>query len=906
MKKSFLLLICWLLTSNVTLGQPHQSNPSIVEEVEPIDIEVLFEYRNQMRVNSKTGDVDVRDVLKARQAANFLAQKNGQQKKAGINWESIGPTNVGGRTRAILVDKDNSQKLFAGSVSGGLFTSNDGGETWMDHPQNQDFNTLSVSAITQASNDDIYFGTGEFISGLEFGESKLGASKVPGGGMYKSTDGGVTFQLLESTVPTFTNSTLTNLDWVTVQDIEVSPTDVNRIYVATNRGLQISQDGGETWSKANGVPANVVAYDVIIVGDGKAHVVAGSRYYQAANGLDFDDEFTSSGFPGKFEISPGNKVIAMSPTDNDYLYIATMTGAGCLRKIWQSKNGGETWVIIGQGTSGSDHQGNLQLFDPMSNGLGCVGWYSMALTVDPTDRERIFLGSVTLWSWSPEDSWNQLDGGSAPYYISQNKHTLVFDPNDAEKLYIGSDGGLTRSTNAGGLFPTFQYINDGYTTAQLYGVAANLDASLIIGGTQGSGTVFFEPTGTSEFTDAPYITGMVGGFCEISKMNPLAVFAMGPNGRLKRTGSFAPPMASFFDQNADCNPDAGSGACNSDGELDGNPLYITPFVLWEDFVDNLVNGTQKTKLITGACDGRVWMSEGVLDFTTVPSWRQIGKFAGSRCVSALAFSNDGKIVYVGTTDGRMMSIDLSFETPVTNESVIAPEQYITDIDVDFNPNHIVVSLGEYGREQNVMESFNARSVNPTYQSMQYNLPLMPVYSITMNKYSPNSIIVGTELGIWEYDVAATTWTEENDQIGRVPVHNLQFEEQLLFVGCEVLYAATHGRGVYRTTDFTFPTCDTSIGVGIDNSSAGISSLELFPNPMQENSRLEFHLTKATELILKIFDYQGKVVHSESLGKRNIGGHSLTLEGRSLNLSGGIYLVSLEGEGQRLSRKLVIR
>ncbi|MEZ4883633.1 MAG: T9SS type A sorting domain-containing protein [Chitinophagales bacterium] len=860
-----------------------------------------YEYIRQMKANLKTGHIEAADLVKAQQAADKLA-KNRTKKADQIHWKFLGPTSVGGRTRAILVDKDNSQRMIIGGVSGGIFTSNDGGLNWTDHPQNTEFLSLSISAIAQAPNGDIYVGTGENFDGRSYGEGKLGNSVLPGTGVYKSTDRGNSFQLLASTIPNLNNgsSNIYNRDWAAIQDIEVHPNNSNWVYVATSRSLQISQDGGETWSKANGIPTTSVAYDIAVAEDGTAHAVVGSRYYQAIDGLNFTGEFTGTSL-GQFEISSGNKVLAMSPSDNDYLYIVTVKSNGCLRKVWQSKDGGEIWIIIGEGDN--------TFFNPMRNGNSCQGWYDLCVTVDPANKERIFLGGVTLWSWSPEDSWNQLDGGASPYDVHPDKHTLVFDPNNSNTLYIGSDGGITRSLNAQNLYPTFEAINQNYFATQFYGIAANIEGN-VIGGTQDNGTVFVAPDGSSIYDGGqPYITGGDGGFCDISKLKPLATFVSSVNGGIKRSGSAKPPFSSFFDYNADCAPTNPEGSCNPDGHLDGNPLYITPFILWEDVFANAIDpSVQKTKFITGACDGRVWMTEGALDFTAIPSWKQIGKFVASRCISALTVSYDGTTVYAGTADGRMMCIsNLDSDNPSTKEFLIegAIGQYISSIDVDYNNGHIVVGLGNYGRDQNIVKSFNANSVIPTFSSIQHNLPLMPVYTVAQNKFNVSPLVVGTELGIWMYDENTQTWTEENGSMGRVPVHSLRFQ-QVKAAHCGVLYAGTHGRGIYRSTDFLLPDCEDIFPgdtVGIEHLNQ-ISQLQLYPNPMSKKSTLEVTLIEAADLQLQIFDLQGRIVRQQYLGE--LAAHNHKIDIQRGDLVAGEYVVVLQSKNGRASKKMLVK
>ncbi len=872
------------------------------------DISDTQTYLMSMKVNPVTGQIPLEDVFQARQTADKLAQ-NPTAKSSEINWEFMGPNNIGGRTHAILIDKDNSQRIIAGCVSGGIFTSNNGGLNWNDHPQNQEFATLSISAIVQTPNGDIYIGTGVNYDGRAYGKGKTGNIVLPGNGMYKSTDGGTTFHPLETTIPSlnFIGGYFYNQDWACIKTLAVSPVNNNHLYAATSHGLQVSEDGGNTWFKPNGIPSSSIVYDVEVAIDGRAHVLADDTYYQAHNGFDFTNEFTGQ-LAGQFEHSLENKNIAISPSDNNYLYIVTGTPSkivegntttyypsfGCLRKVWQSKNGGNTWEVFLDGETSS--------FDPMYNNYNCYGQYSLCLSVDPHNSERIFLGSHTLWSWSADEGWKQLDVGESSHPINRPKTSLAIDPEDSNTMYIGTTSGIAKSANTNSLSPAFTEINEGYFTAQLYGIAANINGQ-VMGGAQSNGIILVEPKNQEDSSlKGTFLSDATGGFCEFSKLKPSALFAAKHNGAIMRTPNSSTPLSSFFDENTDCVPHPETGECYSNERLDGYPLFITPFTLWEDLFSNLPNEQRKSMFITGACDGAVWMTEEALNFSKTPTWRKIGQFQSNRCISAIAVSYNGKSVFIGTDDGRMLHItDIDNDIPTSNEFQASIPQYISSIAMHSN-KHIIVGLGNYGLEQNVIESFNATSENPTFTSLQHNLPLMPVYSVAIDVFNPNNILVGTELGVWQYDGTSQTWTENNGIMGRVPVHSLRFE-QMGPVGCEVLYAGTHGRGIYRTTDFTLAGCNTDI-VGIDSLEEQVSSFQLFPNPMETHSHLKFNLTEPTALTLQIFDLQGRVVHKQNMGILTAQSHQILIE--KGELTSGIYYVQLQSGNKQMGQKLLVK
>ncbi|MEO5676119.1 MAG: hypothetical protein ABIQ84_01105, partial [Usitatibacter sp.] len=163
----------------------------------------------------------------------------GRPKSAGLQpaqWQSLGPTNVGGRVRALAFDPRSANRLLAGTASGGLWISDDAGGSWR---ANFDFlPNLSVTALVfdPRNPNNVYLGTGEASAGLV------------GVGAFKSTDGGSTWSYLAAT------NADANPDWRFVNRLAVHP-DAPQVLLAalthnnlTTGSIQRSTDGGNTWA----------------------------------------------------------------------------------------------------------------------------------------------------------------------------------------------------------------------------------------------------------------------------------------------------------------------------------------------------------------------------------------------------------------------------------------------------------------------------------------------------------------------------------------------------------------------------------------------------------------------------------------------------------------------------------
>ncbi|NQY68840.1 MAG: hypothetical protein HRT72_14090, partial [Flavobacteriales bacterium] len=229
MRRNLRIIIGTLSILSVSLSYAFQGNPdselndiNSSEQSKPNNV-LLDALKNQV-----TGVVNPADVIKAQEAANASMQKS-----LGLQWESRGPTNFGGKATCVLYDQDDNSRIFIGSATGGLFVSHTGGSSW--EPASEGLGSLIVSSITQASNGDIYVGTG-----LSYGPY----TDYVGGGIYKSTNSGVSFVELSSTWSTATNPE----DWEFVAEMAASPSQSTKIYAATKQGLMVTYDGGTVWT----------------------------------------------------------------------------------------------------------------------------------------------------------------------------------------------------------------------------------------------------------------------------------------------------------------------------------------------------------------------------------------------------------------------------------------------------------------------------------------------------------------------------------------------------------------------------------------------------------------------------------------------------------------------------------
>lgn len=558
------------------------------------------EYLATMRNNPITGDIDLKWVVAAEKEAKLLASQKGAN-SLGLTWTELGPDNIGGRTRAILIDNKNHNIMYAGAVSGGLWKSTTAGSSWFkinDFAEN-----LAVVSIAQDKNGYIYVGTGE---GLANGRGDAnGSTGFIGKGIYKSTDG-ETFTLLSATQPSVDNSTTTA--WAYVNKLACDP-NTGRIYAATNKGLRSSDDGGISWivpvKLASGADYLGESTDVDVSNDGTVVTVVANKCFISNNGD--NNTFVNQSNAQTGDLPTGNISrieFAISPTNSNYIYACAAKTDGSLYNIYQSTDKGDTWTVIGPGGS--------QTFQP----LGTQGWYDNTVMVHPTNPNKVYVGGLDLWTWELGKTWTQktlwyLDPSSS-YYIHADHHVYVFHPTNPDIMYAGSDGGVSLSSDGGN---TWKTMNKNYNTIQCYALNCSSNGKIMTG-TQDNGTLYLPRVGA--FPMKGYnIMGGDGGWSAFSSINPEAYFA---TTYYAGTGRSANMGANFTPNSDGSNPFFSTRMMPTNGAKPGDDnfpaSFVTPLLIWENLNDeyshdsiyyspksvtneNIGNGGNNIKIFTG-------------------------------------------------------------------------------------------------------------------------------------------------------------------------------------------------------------------------------------------------------------------------------------------------------------------
>ncbi len=936
------VVITIVISSVIGKDQERKYNPRKSQFYQEIDGAV--KWLASIRNNQVTGELNPIDVLNSRkEIAQLMSSKT-----LNLQWTELGPNNVGGRTRAILVDRNNSNLIYAGGVSGGLFRSTTGGTSWEPLPGMPDVNIASIAQ--NPLNGNLYVGTGESFANVGYAGGTPG---FLGSGLYESTDGGATWNIFHNAKPATTNSTA--IDWAFVNRIAVDPSN-GRVYAATNRGLRYWDDGASAWINpvylSNGTTLNLANCNCVVVGADRTVAIAiGNKVYVSPGGTGNGDPHT---YVEKTPVTGvGRTELAIAPSNPNNIYACIAKGTGALQGVYRTTDKGDNWTLIGPGGST-----DFDLFGPNNQ-----GGYDNCIAVHPTNPDKIFVGGLVIWEWHLGSSFVQITTGDGDIDAHVDMHAIVFDPNNPSTFYLGSDGGVSKTTNTGLSFIT---INKNYNITQFYAMAMN-GSTGIMGGTQDNSNPYVSGIGSNDYQKktAQILFGGDGGWAAFSLINTDAFFGTMQSANCWRS----PDRGSSFQASAD--KAFFSGTMLASGTPgDGNYApFVTPLLLWESFNDlhspygtwfvadtnysvgdvvtvysqnnrypfqhvltasegNLNDGDSlfvqdivTSKFFIGLNNG-IWMTFGPLQFQGVPQWHQISNIASPH---TMTISKDGNYMFVGTIGGSLYrisnilaitdSLSAWYNSPycvIETKLLNNFSQAVTSVAVDpNNPERILVTLGNYGNTSYVYYCANALDQTPTFTSKQgttvnKKLPAMPVYSAIFEMANPNMVLVGTDYGIFATEditkaAAQIEWTEQNSGMARVPVYMIR---QQIFdypgvTNYGKIYLGTHGKGFYGN--------DQYLGIN-DNESAKANNsgkILVYPNPVVDNVNIGYALTQKSSVTIKIFDLNGKVVKMLNLINKANGYHTESINCSDLNR--GTYIVQiLEGNNSRTSKFIVTK
>jgi photosystem II stability/assembly factor-like uncharacterized protein len=674
-----------------------------------------------------------------------LSRKRLAPSQGSSQWEPIGPTNIGGRLTCVVCDPAHPDRLWVGAAGGGVWFSPDAGQTWRSLWHDQDVLNVGALAIDPVNPDILYCGTGE---------ANLSADSYGGVGLYRTIDGGISWQLHAASEKTGLPRR--------IGCIAIDPFDPKHLLVAgvgfhevaadsELGGLYASRDGGISWTRLPfGSAGNYWSHSVRFHPAQRDVVLATITARGATSGIYRSDTggekwtHLRKGLPVPERI--GRTSLAISPSNPDVVYAicadAHSDSADALLGVFRSSTGGARWSDVTRQHFRTEGQ--------MS--------YGNTIAVHPENPNHVICGGVDLHlsknggrTWTRVTRWDARRG--TLHYAHADHHGLlmpagvpgrVYDPNDGG-LDVSEDGGLTWKNRSNGLAVTMYYDAD----------VAQSDPRAFGGGAQDNGTLI---TTSGRADDHVEILGGDGGWIVFDRRDASRLFASFYNLGIYR-----------FRNNRSVNV---SPPATKDERDSTWMAFITADPVNPDVV------------FTGS--SRVWRSRD--DGTT---WHPVSSTLDGSSISAIEIAlADNRRVYVGTENGGFFRSVDGGATWSANLAGPLPGHIITRIaTAPDRAARVYATVGNFGHGH-VFRSDDGGVKWIDVDRQQ--LPDVPHHAVVIPEDGPETIYTCSDAGVHVSTDGGDTWRDLSRNLPHVMVVDLVYHEPT-----STLYAATYGRSLFK-------------------------------------------------------------------------------------------------------------
>lgn len=738
-----------------------------------------------------------------------------------MNWSFIGPTNISGRIADVAVaDRGSSRRLYAGSCCGGVWASDDLGQTWQPVFQNEASTAVGALAVAPSNPDIVWVGTGE---------SNIFRSSYTGVGVYKSTDNAKTFQHLGL------------IDTGTIGRIVIHPSDPNVVYVASAgqewvenemRGVFKTTDGGRTWTHVLKISPKTGVNDLAMDPKDPNTLYAGAWQRQRRK---WNDPRVEPGFSegGIFKstdagrtwnrltngLPPSNVLgrigIAVAPSNPNvvYGYIDNYdcdtqpepagargqnpggSAARCPIKgneVYRSNDKGASWTRV----SGQDEE--QRAFVKMMG--ASYAWVFGNIRVDPTDENTVYTlalgmsvsrdGGKTFgrlgapWPGAPP-------AGSGGRGAGGDNHGLWIDPKDRHVLVLGNDSGFRVSTDGG---QTWRRADLPVQT--VFSMNYDMDTPFrVYASVQDHGS-FRAPIDISGGRDSlkgmPWENAPGGEYTQhaVDPRNPNIVYS----GKLSRTdysipaaprgrGAGAAGAAPAGPQrDTTIRPPAGPG---------NDPLrmqVLAPIHLSPHDPDTVYFGSQY--LYRSRDRGNTW--ERLSDDLSYADTTKIGDIPHQLVITISESPKKKGLIYAGTDDGRLYaSLDDGKEW-LELTAHLPKLQWIAKV-VASQYDEATVYVAQQGRydEDFAVRLYKSTDYGKTFRSIAGNIPGGPINMIREDPVNANVLYAANDFGVYVTTNGGARWDVLGGNLPSVAVMDfiVHPRDRMLVIG-------THGRGVW--------------------------------------------------------------------------------------------------------------
>ncbi len=692
----------------------------------------------------------------------------------------VGPAVTSGRISGFAVHPKDRSHYFVAVASGGVWKTTNAGTTWTPVFDGEGSFSIGCVVMDPRNPNVIWVGTGE---------NNSQRSVAYGDGVYKSTDGGKTWQ----------NMGLRASEHI--GKIVIDPRDSDTVYVAAqgplwkeggDRGLYKTTDGGKTWNKVLEINEHTGVTDIVMDPRNPDVLVAaswqrrrhvwtiinggpGSALHRSTDGGKTWKKVTN-GVPGG---DLGRIGLAMAATDPDIIYaiIEAPDGAG---GIFRSPDCGLTWE--------------------RRNPFNAQAQYYSHIVVDPTNKDRLYVMNVFI---QVSDDGGKTLAALGEKWKHVDSHCMWIDPKDPKYYLVGCDGGIYESFDRAANW----HHKSNLPVTQFYDVTCDESGPFyhVYGGTQDNFTLGGPARTRSQHGihngDWFVVQGGDGFHCKVDPTDPNTVYGVLQYGVIcrfdRKTG-----------QRVQIQPMPGAGEptprWNWDSPLVLSPhnpkrLYFAANKLyksddrgdkWTAISGDLTRATDRNKL---AVMGKLWGPDAIFKHGSTSPY--------GNCVALAESPKKAGVLFVGTDDGLVQITDDDGKTwrKVDTFPGVPDRTFVSKLVASQHDANVVYACFN-NHKNGDFAPYLLRSADggTTWVSVAGDLPARgSVYCVAEDHIDPNILFCGTEFGLFVTLDGGKKWTRMRGGLPTILVKDLCIQRKM-----NDLVIGTFGRGIYVIDDYS--------------------------------------------------------------------------------------------------------
>ena len=697
-----------------------------------------------------------------------------------VKFRNLGPAVGGGRVAAVTGIPGNPNIYYVGAAGGGVWKTTDGGLSWKPIFEKQPTSSIGAIAVAPSNPSLVWVGTGEYNPRNDV---------ITGKGVFFSPDGGQTWKHMG----------LENAG--AISQVIIHPTNPDVVYVAVlghvwgpnpDRGVYRTTDGGKNWQKVLFVNDKTGAVDLVMDPSNPLVLFAGmwefSRTpWMLSNGGENSGIFRSSDGGATWKKMTeglpkgvvGRIGLAIAPTNNNHVY--ALVNAKERGGLYDTTDLGEHWKLV---------SGDTRLI--------YRGFYFTKLTVAPDSENHLYVLSFNILE--------SFDGGKTSSIIARgvhvDNHAIWIDPKDANRIIEGNDGGAYVSHDAG---KTWRAL-DNMPIEQFYMVATDGERPYMLCGGLQDNNGWCGPSNTLarggisglEWFTA---TGGDGEYIVPAGHKSNLIYASSQNGSIQRLNykdGMSEGIRPYLHGVDDMAPADLKYRFNWTSPIavspkDPHTVYIGGNVLFKS-TDAGKNWTPISGDLTRNDKSKQQSSGGMVELDLS------GAETFGTLLSMSIYPQDENVIWTGSDDGVVSVTKDGGKTWANVTPKGIPEWgRLQQIEVSpFSPDTAYAAFDYHEVDNNKPYVFRTHDGGKTWTAINKGLPDNdPARVIRENPNRKGMLVLGTDTGLFYSMNDGDSWTPLKSNFPTVPIYDVKYEK-----ASHDLLVATHGRGLFILDDIT--------------------------------------------------------------------------------------------------------